>query len=337
MKAAERIPFVVLGAGAWGSALVLHLSRQKHSVIWWGHSEEQMLRIANTRRNEHYLPEAFFPENITITSDLAAAFHGIAPNAIVLLVVPSFAFESILEKIHAFLQGTYALVWATKGLSEAGDLLHTVCQRYFPTVPMAVLSGPSFAGEVAKALPTAVTIATQDALLGQRCARAFHSTHFRVYLSEDLIGVQLGGAVKNVLAIAVGMADGLGFGANARAALITRGLAELNRLAVPLGAALTTIMGLSGVGDVVLTCTDDQSRNRRYGLALGQGKNGQQAEQVIGQVVEGKRNVRQVLVLAKTVAVEMPICEQVYKVLYEGLSPKAAVKNLLSRTPKWET
>jgi len=199
-----------------------------------------------------------------------------------------------------------------------------------------VLSGPSFAKEVAQGLPTAVTIATDTPAFGEQLLSAFHSEVFRVYLSQDLVGVQLGGAVKNVLAIAVGMSDGFGFGANARCALITRGLAELCRLGTKLGAKLPTLMGLSGVGDMVLTCTDNQSRNRRFGLALGQGRSANEAEADIGQVVEGKMNAKHVCVLAEKLGVEMPICQQVYAVLYEGLSPQQAVSNLLTRAPKAE-
>lgn len=334
MSAAFR--FIVLGSGAWGSALAVHLAREKNSVVLWGHDEAEMEAIRRDHANEHYLPGVAFPESMKLTSDLPQAFTMAGDDAIVLIVVPSFAFSEMLTRIKPYLSSQMRVIWATKGLSEEGELFSNICEQQLTSYPIAVLSGPSFAKEVAQGLPTAITIATQDTHFGEDLLAAFHREHFRVYLSQDLVGVQLGGAVKNVLAIAVGMSDGLGFGANARSALITRGLAELCRLGEKIGAKTSTLMGLSGVGDVVLTCTDNQSRNRRFGLALGQGITPEIAQQQIGQVVEGKMNVKQVMLLAKKHHVEMPICQQVYAVLNEGVTPTQAVNNLLTRSPKSE-
>jgi len=327
--------FLILGAGSWGSALALYLATRDHAVVLWGHDANEMAQLAQSRTNPHYL-QAMLPEQIQITSDLAQAFQWAGKDPIVLMVIPSHAFEEVLVNLQPYLSPTMPIMWGTKGLSPQGDLLHQLCQRIYPHHPLAVLSGPSFAAEVIKGLPTAVTIASTDPTFGDTLVQAFHSETFRIYLSQDIIGVQLGGAIKNVLAIAVGMSDGLGFGANARSALITRGLAELCRLGEKLGAKLPTMMGLSGVGDVVLTCTDNQSRNRRFGLALGQGKSAQQAQTEIGQVVEGKDNVKQVIALAQKMHVEMPICQQVLAVLYQGVTPQQAVQQLLTRAPKTE-
>lgn len=329
--------FIVLGSGSWGSALALYLAKQDHQVVLWGHDPEAMTACAKTHINEHYLPGFTFPDNVIFTSSLKDAFAEATNATTVLLAVPSHAFAEVTQAIASLMPQGCGLVWATKGLSEKGELLHEVGERHCGKRPMAVLSGPSFATEVAKGLPTAVTIATLHAAFGQSLQAAFHSETFRVYLSSDIQGVELGGAVKNVLAIAVGMSDGLGYGANARAALITRGLAELCRLGDALGAKHSTLIGLAGIGDIVLTCTDNQSRNRRFGLSLGQGISQTQAEQTIGQVVEGKTNAKQVMMLAKKLNVEMPICQQVFDVLFGDTAPSQAVTNLLTRPPKIET
>lgn len=328
--------FIVLGSGSWGSALALYLAKQHHQVVLWGHDPGAMSTCAKSHINEQYLPGFTFPEHVTFTSSITDAFQHVTNSTIILLAVPSHAFAEVTQLIAPFLPVGAGIVWATKGLSEQGELLHEVCEKFCGKRPMAILSGPSFATEVAKGLPTAVTIATTEAAFGQALQEAFHSETFRVYLSDDVQGVELGGAVKNVLAIAVGMSDGLGYGANARSALITRGLAELCRLGDALGAKHATLIGLSGVGDIVLTCTDNQSRNRRFGLSLGQGITQAKAEETIGQVVEGKTNAKQVMMLANKLNIEMPICSQVFDVLFGNLNPQQAVNNLLTRPPKAE-
>lgn len=328
--------FLVLGSGSWGSALALYLASLEHQVVLWGHDPDAMAVCEKTRVNSQYLPGFIFPPNVFFTGALEQAFMMAGPSFIVLLVVPSHAFAEVTKAIAPFLGPETGIIWGTKGLSENGDLLHEICYQHCGERPMAVLSGPSFATEVASRLPTAITIATNTPQFGQILQAEFHSEQFRVYLSDDMVGVELGGALKNVLAIAVGMSDGLGYGANARSALITRGLAEICRLGDALGAKLATLMGLSGVGDIVLTCTDNQSRNRRFGLALGQGISQQQAEQTIGQVVEGKTNARQVMLLANKFHIEMPICQQVHDVLFSNTTPEQAVTQLLTRPPKVE-
>lgn len=325
----------VLGAGSWGTALAIHLAHTSHAqVMLWSHHRAHVTAMQTARANIQYLPEVAFPENLQLTSELSAA---LASARDILIAVPSHAFRATLELIKPLLTANTRIVWATKGLDPLHhQLLHEVVLEILGELPSAILSGPTFAKEVARGLPTAITVATQSAAFAADLTQRFHSKKFRVYTSTDVIGVEVGGAMKNVLAIAVGIADGLGFGANARAALITRGLAEMVRLGVQLGANANTLMGLAGIGDLVLTCTDDQSRNRRFGLALGSGSSKQQAEQQIGQVVEGIGTAQEVFHLSSRCGIEVPICEQVYHVLYDGLAPAAAVHALLAREPRAE-
>jgi len=326
----------VLGAGSYGTALAVSLARNGHPTLVWGHEADHMDRLTKDRENKEFLPGVSFPELLTPEADLAACLDA---TDTILIVVPSHVFGLVLEQVKPLLTPQHRIAWATKGLeAKTGRLLQQVAQDIVgDNYPLAVISGPTFAMEVAKGLPTAVAVAGTDAAFTQDMADFFHnSCNFRTYLSDDFIAVQLGGAVKNVIAIGAGLADGLGFGANARTALITRGLAELTRLGVALGAKESSFMGMAGLGDLVLTCTDNQSRNRRFGLALGQGKEIEQAQFEIGQVVEGYRNTEEVYNLAKRFDIEMPICEQIYYVLYENKAVKEAAVALLSRDKKGE-
>lgn len=325
----------VLGAGSWGTALALQLVRNGHAVRLWGHDPEHVARLARERVNAAFLPDIPLPPALAPCADLAAAVAG---AALVLIVVPSHAFGATLARLAPLLPAGQGVAWATKGLeANSGRLLHSVAGAVLGDGhPGAVISGPNFAAEVARGLPTATTVAATDTAHARFVAGLLHGPGFRAYTSSDMVGVELGGAVKNVLAIACGVADGLGFGANARAAIITRGLAEMVRLGVAAGGRLDTFMGLAGVGDLVLTCTDDQSRNRRFGLALGHGATTAAALERIGQVVEGARAVPEVLRLARALGVEMPIAEQVERVVHGGLDPRAAVSALLAREPKAE-
>ncbi|RMG31101.1 MAG: NAD(P)-dependent glycerol-3-phosphate dehydrogenase [Gammaproteobacteria bacterium] len=324
----------VLGAGSWGTALAIHLAGNGHAVTLWGHLPEEMATLARERANPYYLPGIPFPETLTPTADLESA---LAADTW-LVVVPSHAFRAVLARIAPALRPQTHLGWGTKGLERAsGRLLHEVAEEVLgPRVVPAVLSGPTFAGEVARGLPTAITVAARRLEAAEHFASLLRGRAFRAYTTDDVVGVSLGGAVKNVLAIAAGISDGLGFGANARAALITRGLAEMMRLGLAMGGRRETFMGLAGVGDLVLTCTDDQSRNRRLGLALGRGKTREAAAAEIGQVIEGAEAAREVHRLGQAHRVELPICEEVYRVLYEGRAPLDAVRALLAREPKPE-
>ena len=326
----------VLGAGSYGTALAICLARNNTPTVLWGRDAKQLSVMADSRQNERYLPGASFPDALSVESDLATA---IAHSRDILVVVPSHAFKGMLEQLAPLLHDSQRIVWATKGLEPgSGRLLKEVALEVLgDKYPLAVLSGPTFAKEMAAGLPTAISLSsTDDEFIDAMAAKLHCARSFRVYKNPDFTGVQLGGAVKNVIAIGAGLADGLGFGANARTALITRGLAELTRLGVQAGAQPETFMGMAGLGDLVLTCTDNQSRNRRFGLALGKGTSVDNAMEEIGQVVEGYRNTEEVVILARKLDVEMPICEQIYAVLYEGKSPKDAALALLGRELKSE-
>ncbi|OZB05463.1 MAG: glycerol-3-phosphate dehydrogenase [Idiomarina sp. 34-48-12] len=321
----------VLGAGSYGTALALCFARKGTQTCLWGRDVEQIEAMAKTRENTRYLPGIQLPDTLHVTADLAEA---VADCKNIVVVVPSSAFAQVLKDMQPSLLPDARVAWATKGLEpETGRLLFEVAQEILgDSHALAVLSGPTFAMEMAKGLPTAISMSSTDPQFVEELSELLHCDRsFRVYTNDDFIGVQLGGAVKNVIAIGAGMADGIGFGANARTALITRGLAELTRLGLKLGAKPETFTGMAGLGDLILTCTDNQSRNRRFGLALGQGKSVEQAMKDIGQAVEGYRNTREVVALAKRHGVEMPICEQLYDVLYGDTTPQQAAINLLSR------
>lgn len=324
----------LLGAGSWGTALALLLCRNGHRVRLWGHETAQIEALRRDGENRQFLPGHPLPATLIPTDSLDEA---LADASDCLVVVPSHAFRHVAEDLGRRLSATLGVAWATKGLDvKTGQLLHAVAQETLGVRPLAVVSGPSFAQEVAHGLPTAVTVASAQADFAERMALLLHGERFRAYTSTDMVGVEVCGAAKNVLAIATGIADGLGFGANTRAALITRGLAELIRVGTALGGRAETFMGLAGIGDLVLTCTDDQSRNRRLGLALARGQNLAEAQAVIGQEVEGVVTALAMHRLSARLGIEMPISEQVYRVLYEQVSPDQATRALLEREPRPE-
>jgi glycerol-3-phosphate dehydrogenase (NAD(P)+) len=327
----------VIGAGSYGTALAICLARNGHETLLWGRDKEHVEAMESARSNDKYLAGYEFPDNLLVESDLSKVASA-SDN--ILVVVPSHAFGETLKLMQPMLMANAKVAWATKGLDhQSGRLLQDVAREILgDDIPLAVISGPTFAKEMAAGLPTAISAASTDDAFTEELSQLLHcGKTFRVYRNSDFIGVQLGGAVKNVIAIAAGMADGIGFGANARTALITRGLVEMTRLGTELGAEAQTFMGMAGLGDLVLTCTDNQSRNRRFGLALGKGETVENAMANIGQVVEGYRNTQEVRMLASRVNVEMPIVEQVYQVLYQGKSAQLAAQDLLSRTPKAES
>lgn len=323
----------VLGAGAWGTALAIQLARRGADTCLWGHRREHLAELEKSRVNSRYLPDIPLPEDLRLETDLERALD---KARYVLVVVPSKAFRKTLEALAPLTDAP--VFWATKGLDpDAGRPLHEPARAILGAERgLGVLSGPSFAREVAIGLPTAVTVAATDMALARRFATLVHGRTFRAYVSTDLVGVELGGAAKNVIAIAAGISDGLGFGANARAGLITRGLAELRRLGKAMGARSATMTGLSGLGDLVLTATDDQSRNRRFGLALGGGASVEAARQTIGGAVEGIPAARAIARLAGDVDVEMPICAHVRSVLAGESTPREAVEGLMGRAMRSE-
>jgi glycerol-3-phosphate dehydrogenase (NAD(P)+) len=329
MTAAAGSGMLVIGAGSWGTALAIQSARAGHRTLLWGRDLAQQDAMRSSRCNERYLPDAAFPESLEIALDLDAA---VAAMRDLLIAVPSHAFRGTLEHLKSRLGGDSRIAWATKGYElDSGLLPHQVVADVLGERPGAVLSGPTFAREVGAGLPTAMTVASRDEGFARALASNLSGPRFRTYLQSDLIGVEVGGAVKNVIAIGCGIADGMGFGANSRVALITRGLAEMMRLGVRQGAARETLMGLAGLGDLVLTCTDDQSRNRRLGLALGRGESMQAAQNGIHQVVEGVLAARAVCAVADRLAVEMPICREVFRIMHENKPVREAAQALMAR------
>ncbi|KFI09684.1 NAD(P)H-dependent glycerol-3-phosphate dehydrogenase [Vibrio coralliilyticus] len=332
----KEIAMTVLGAGSYGTSLAISLARNGANVVIWGHDPEHMARLQSDRANHEFLPDIDFPQSLIVESDLEKAVQA---SRDLLVVVPSHVFGIVLNNIKPHLRVDSRICWATKGLEpETGRLLKDVAvEALGEGYSLAVLSGPTFAKELAMGMPTAISVASPDESFVSELQEKIHcSKTFRVYANSDFTGMQLGGAVKNVIAIGAGMSDGIGFGANARTALITRGLAEMTRLGAALGAQPETFMGMAGLGDLVLTCTDNQSRNRRFGLALGQGKDVDTAQDEIGQVVEGYRNTKEVWLLSQRMGVEMPIVDQIYQVLYQGKDAHMAAKDLLARDKKSE-
>ncbi len=325
---------LVLGAGSWGTALALVLARNGRTTYLWDCSVAHIKSLQRDKSNNRHLPGHAFPDNLIPVSDLFSALDKVSD---ILLAVPCDALRAVLQHLEQKDLRQSSLCLACKGLEPQSLSLNSrVVEALCPQASVAVLSGPSFAKEVAAGLPTAVTIAADQMDTAISWAEHFHSEVFRIYTHDDVVGVQVGGAIKNVMAIAAGIADGLGFGANTRSALITRGLAEIMRLGAALGGRQETFMGLAGLGDLILTCTDDQSRNRRFGLALAQGKSPQQARDEIGQAIEGIRTAAVVGELAKVNGIEMPISQQVLHVIDNKVSPKQAVQNLLARERKME-
>jgi glycerol-3-phosphate dehydrogenase (NAD(P)+) len=310
-------PMTVIGAGSWGTALAIQLAREGHPTQLWGRDGAQL------------------DAGLQVAQHLNGALEK-ARDA--LIAVPSHAFRETLENLEPHLNPGTRIAWATKGFEAAtGMLPHQVARQVLGARPGAVLSGPTFAREVGAGLPTAMTVASQDERFAKELALSLSGPSFRAYTQSDIMGVEVGGAVKNVIAIGSGIADGMGFGANTRVALITRGLAEMMRLGVKLGAVRDTFMGLAGLGDLVLTCTDDQSRNRRFGIALGRGQSMDEAHGGIHQVVEGVHAARAVHEVARRLSVNMPICLEIYRIMHEGKPVRAAVQALMEREVRSET
>jgi glycerol-3-phosphate dehydrogenase (NAD(P)+) len=331
----------ILGAGAWGTALGIALA-DRHSVLLWGRSVSAMRDASLQRENGAYLPGFSLPDGLAVTSDFDEALSHLDSNHVsgggLLIIASSVAgLRPLLERLQSrFLPN---VVWLCKGMEEKSRLLphQLVNHTLGDAIPSGVLSGPSFAQEVAQGLPCALTVASTEAVLRERVVHALHGRQIRVYSTDDVIGVEVGGAVKNILAIATGVTDGMGLGMNARAALITRGLAEIARLGTALGGRPETFMGLTGLGDLILTCTGDLSRNRKVGLALAQGKSLDLIVSELGHVAEGVRCAEAVRSLASERGIDMPIANAVAAVLFDGASPHAMMAQLLSRDPRQET
>ncbi|CUX97147.1 NAD(P)H-dependent glycerol-3-phosphate dehydrogenase [Candidatus Hoaglandella endobia] len=327
----------IIGAGSYGTALAINLARNGHEVLLWGHDPSHIQTLEVTRCNQAFLPDVPFPTMLHLESSLPTA---LAASRNILIVVPSNVFGQVLAQLKPHLRQDARIAWATKGLeAETGRLLQDVAREILGSqIPLAVLSGPTFARELAAGLPTAIALAATDANFSTDLQALLHcKKSFLIYRNHNLVGVQLGGAVKNVIAIGAGISDGIGFGANARTALITRGLAEMSSLGEAMGVKASYFMGMAGLGDLVLTCTDNQSRNRRFGMLLGQGTGVRAAQDSIGQeVVEGFHNTKEVLALAGRYNVRMPIAEQIYQVLYQKKNAYQAALTLLESAQKEE-
>ena len=324
----------ILGAGAWGTALAVH-AVVAHPTRLWARDAEQAERLRSSRRNARYLPEIPLPSALQIDSDLDAALDD-AERGIVVIATPMAGLEPLLARLPPSLDAT--MVWLCKGFQEGtGALGHEIAREVRPSAKVGVVSGPSFALEVARGRPTALVAASSDAAVRAAAVAAFHHASVRIYTSADPVGVEVGGAVKNVLAIATGLADGMGLGLNARAALVTRGLAEMTRLGVALGADAATFMGLSGLGDLVLTATGDLSRNRTVGIELAAGKELATILVDLGHVAEGVRSADVVLARALACGVEMPIVAAVVDVLAGRIAPEHALAQLMRREARAES
>lgn len=323
----------VFGAGAWGTALAQAFSAT-HEVCLWGRDRAHLDTIAHTRENQRYLPGVRLRESLRVESDFTRAAQTADLH---LVVTPLGGLRDTARELHC-VQPATPLLWACKGLEAgSGRLPHEIiAEELGPSSASGVLTGPSFAVEVARGQPTAITLAAEDEGFARHWVATLHQPHLRIYANTDLIGCEIGGAIKNVIAIAAGVSDGMGFGLNARAALITRGLAEIARLAVALGGRGETLMGLAGMGDLILTCTGDLSRNRRVGLELARGSTLDDILRTLGHVAEGVSTAREVVRLAQRSAAEMPICEAVDALLHQGLDARAAVERLLARDPRHE-
>ncbi len=323
----------VIGAGSWGTTLSILLAEKGYDVSLWVYEEELAKEIEQKRRNTLYLPDAPLPDNVKATHSMSEALHR---ARYIICAVPTQFVRAVFQNVSKLVDRDAVIISVSKGIENSTFLtVSQILQQMLPN-PVAVLSGPSFAKEVVKRLPTAVTLATKDTALGLLLQEVFNTEYFRVYTHHDVLGVELGGALKNVIAIASGISDGLGLGSNARAALITRGLAEIIRLGVRLGAEEKTFSGLSGIGDLVLTCTGALSRNYTVGYKLGQGRTLKEILSEMKEVAEGVETSRAAYELSKKHNVDMPIVEQVYQVLHEGKSPTQAVKELMSRALKEE-
>jgi glycerol-3-phosphate dehydrogenase (NAD(P)+) len=332
-QAALRV--AVLGAGSWGTALAALIARHGHAAVLWGRDAAVVEAIDRRHENPHYLPGIVLPDTLRATTELAASLRD---ADLVLVVVPSHAFTETLHALAPLRPARAGVAWATKGFEPgSGRFLHEVAADTLgPGVPLAVVTGPSFAKEVAQGLPTALTVHGDDAGFVQQVADVLHGPGFRAYTGDDMRGAELGGAMKNVLAVATGAADGMNLGLNARTGLITRGLNEMLRLNAAIGGRPETLMGLAGLGDLVLTCTGDLSRNRRLGLALGRGQSLADAVREIGQVVESVQTADEVMRLADRHGLELPIAHNVRDVLHGDITPAEALQRLLAREQKAE-
>lgn len=324
----------VIGSGSWGTAMSVCLGRNGHSVKLWSRRQETTDMLKSECENKRYLPGVKIPDSVSFTSDISAC----ADADIIVFATPSHTIRSVASSLSPFVRDNQVIVSISKGFDEGKYIrLSSVIKEEIPNAVVAAMSGPSHAEEVAKGLPTTNVVANEDINVAKYIQSVFTSPEFRIYTSDDIIGVELGGSLKNVIALCAGISDGLGYGDNTKAALMTRGMAEIIRLGVAMGAKYETFTGLSGIGDLIVTCTSMHSRNRRAGILIGQGKSVEEAQREVNMVVEGVKTAKAVHVLSEKYNVEMPICDEAYKVLFEGFPVKDCVKNLMCRAMKNES
>ena len=325
----------VIGAGSWGTALAILLEKNGHHVTLWSHREEEAKELAKNREHKAKLPGVYIPDSIVITGNLEAA---LTEKEVIVFAVPSVAVRSTAKKVGSYVKKGQLIVNVAKGIEETTLMTLTdIIEEEIPGAKGCVLSGPSHAEEVSRGLPTTCVVGAKDKETAEFLQNVFMSPVFRVYISSDILGIELGGALKNVIALAAGTADGLGYGDNTKAALITRGITEIARLGIAMGAKADTFYGLSGIGDLIVTCASKHSRNRKAGYFMGQGKSMQEAMNEVNMVVEGVYSAKAGLSLSQKYKVEMPIIEQVNKVLFEGKAPADAVRELMVRDKKIES
>lgn len=325
------ISIAIIGAGSYGTALAIRLSNNGNNVLLWGRNKQKILSLKKNRCNQDFLPNIFFPKNLLIETSLKTAIQS---SKNILIVVPSLGFKEILKKIKPYLKKDSKIIWATKGLEKkTGRFLHEVAQEILgKKIPLAMIYGPTLAKEVAYGLPTALIVSSSNDQINEELKNFFHfHKNFRVYKNSDIIGVQLGVVLKNIIAIASGISDGMGFGENTRTALITRGFSEMMNLGIIMGASPFTFTGMSGLGDLILTCTSHHSRNRKFGILIGQGHNVKNAKKKINQVIEGYSNIKEIYILSKKFKINMPITKEIYKILYYNKNVIESVKTLLNK------
>ncbi len=325
----------ILGSGSWGTAMAMCLAQNAHNILLWTHNQETAKELSKTHINQKYLPGVILPDNIEYTSDIALCG---SKADVIIIATPSHTVREVCKKIAPFVKKGQIVVSISKGFDmEKYDRLSQVIKDEIPDCTVAAMSGPSHAEEVVKKLPTTNVVACEDIEIAKYIQRIFNSENFRIYTTDDIIGVELGGALKNVIALCAGISDGLGYGDNTKAALMTRGMAEIIRLGTAMGAKQETFSGLSGMGDLIVTCTSMHSRNRCAGILIGQGKTPEQAQQEVKMVVEGVKTAKAVNYLAKKYDVEMPISQTAYEVLFNGMPVKESVLALMNREMKNET
>ncbi|MTI67626.1 MAG: NAD(P)H-dependent glycerol-3-phosphate dehydrogenase [Firmicutes bacterium] len=324
----------VIGGGSWGTALAILLGKKGYNVDLWIRNNNQVEKMKRARENVRYLPGVILPENININNDMLKTIH---KKDIILLAVPSHAVRNVLEKMYNHVDANQVIVNVAKGV-EQNTLFRVseIVKEILPESSYAILSGPSHAEEVAKDMPTAVVVASETRKVAEYVQKVFMAPKFRVYTNPDVIGVELGGSLKNVIALGAGISDGLGYGDNTKAALMNRGIIEISRLGEKMGADKNTFAGLSGIGDLIVTCTSMHSRNRRAGIKIGEGYSFEDAKESVGMVVEGIKTAKSAYQLAKEYNVRMPICEEIYGVLYKDKDVKNSVINLMLRDRKHE-